>query len=145
MYEELINRLRELQVLTEHCDEQLCFDCENRELCDKHDNKTLSGTYKEAADAIEELQQTVDHYKGCSDDWYKEACDYHDMILRKCTVYGATHSEASDWRKKYVACGMYDKEWNGVEIIRTIRHSGMPKLPEQPIDGQMDLLKKEAT
>ena len=25
---------------------------------------------------------------------------YHDMLLRKCLVYGATHSEASDWRKK---------------------------------------------
>lgn len=34
----------------------------------------------EAADAIEELQQTVEHYKGCSDDWYKEACDYKSML-----------------------------------------------------------------
>ena len=67
------------------------------------------------------------------------------MILRKCTVYGATHSEASDWRKKYVACGMYCKEWSGTEIIRTMRHSGMPKPPEQPLDGQMDLLQQEAT
>ena len=57
MYDELVKRLRELQTITEHCDEQSCDECENRELCDKHDNKTLSGTYKEAADAIEELQQ----------------------------------------------------------------------------------------
>lgn len=70
---------------------------------------------------------------------------YHGMFLRKCTVYGATHSEASDWRKKYVACGMYCKEWKGVEIIRTLRHGGMLKLPEQPIDGQMDFLNQEAT
>ena len=55
MYEDLIKRLRELQAITEHCNEHSCFECENRELCDKHDNKTLSGTYKEAADAIEEL------------------------------------------------------------------------------------------
>ena len=55
MYDELVKRLRELQTITEHCDEQSCDECENRELCDKHDNKTLSGTYKEAADAIEEL------------------------------------------------------------------------------------------
>ncbi len=53
--DELVKRLRELQAITEHCDEQSCDECENRELCDKHDNKTLSGTYKEAADAIEEL------------------------------------------------------------------------------------------
>ena len=55
--DELVKRLRELQTITEHCDEQSCDECENRELCDKHDNKTLSGTYKEAADAIEGLQQ----------------------------------------------------------------------------------------
>ena len=57
MIVELIKRLRELQAITEHCGEQLCFECENRDLCDKHDNKTLSGTYKEAADAIEELSK----------------------------------------------------------------------------------------
>ena len=35
-----------------------------------------------AADAIEELQQTVKHYKGCADDWYKEACDYKARLER---------------------------------------------------------------
>ena len=62
MYDELVKRLRELQTITEHCDEQSCDECENRELCDKHDNKTLSGTYKEAADAIEELQAAEKKY-----------------------------------------------------------------------------------
>ena len=59
-----------------------------------------------------------------------------NTFVRKCTVYGATHSEASDWRKKYVACGMYDKEWSGRIIIRTIQNAGV-KVPEQPLDGQM--------
>ena len=60
MYDELIKALRELQALTERCDdEQSCFECKNRELCDKHDNTTLSKTYKQAADAIEELVATV--------------------------------------------------------------------------------------
>lgn len=36
----------------------------------------------QAADAIEELQQAVEHYKGCADDWYKEACDYKAMMPR---------------------------------------------------------------
>ena len=53
MYEELVKRLRELQILTEHCDEQSCLECKNRKLCDKYDNKTVNRTYKEAADAIE--------------------------------------------------------------------------------------------
>lgn len=64
---------------------------------------------------------------------------YHDMLLRKCTVYGATHSEASDWRKHYEACGLYNQEWHGTEIIRTLKHSGMPKPPEDPIEGQLQI------
>jgi hypothetical protein len=39
---------------------------------------------------------------------------------------------------------MFDKEWSGPDIIRLLVHSGMPKLPEEPLDGQMDLLKQEA-
>ena len=46
----------------------------------------LSIILPKAADAIEELQQTVDHYKGCSDDWYKEACDYKAMLPRWISV-----------------------------------------------------------
>jgi len=64
MYEDLINKLRELPHLLlvqlgEHED-----------------------VIYQAADAIEELQQTVEHYKGCSDDWFKEACDYKLMLPR---------------------------------------------------------------
>jgi len=55
--DELVNGLRELQQITANCDDHSCFDCENRDLCDKHDNKTLSETYKQAADAIEELSK----------------------------------------------------------------------------------------
>ena len=69
MYDELVKQLRELQAITEHCGEQSCDECENRELCDKHDNKTLSGTYKEAADAIEELQKAVNFHKFNSEFW----------------------------------------------------------------------------
>lgn len=67
---------------------------------------------------------------------------YHDMFLRKCTVYGATHSEASDWRKKYVARVMYCKEWKGTEIIKLRYISDTQKPLEQPLDGQIDLFEK---
>lgn len=62
-----------------------------------------------------------------------------NTFVRKCTVYGATHSAASDWRKKYVACGMFGKEWDGYPIIRFLKRSGMPKMKvePQPIDGQV--------
>ena len=33
---------------------------------------------------------------------------YHDKKLFKCKAYGLTHSEATDWRKRWVACGLKD-------------------------------------
>ena len=60
MYDELVKGLRELQHITEHCSENWCAECENKELCDKYDNKTANRTYKEAANAIEELSKRVD-------------------------------------------------------------------------------------
>ena len=35
---------------------------------------------------------------------------YHDKRLLKCKAYGLTHSEATDWRVSYPACGLKDKE-----------------------------------
>ena len=64
---------------------------------------------------------------------------YNTKYLRKCTVYGATHSEASDWRKKYTACGMFNKEWTGYPIIRVLKHSGRTKVDIPEIIGQVRL------
>lgn len=64
---------------------------------------------------------------------------YRSVYLRKCTVYGATHSEASDWRKKYVACGMYNKEWNGPEIIRLINSGAKKRDQIMPLEGQIEM------
>lgn len=49
---------------------------------------------------------------------------YRDKMLRKCQVYGLTHSEASDWAGKWTACGMFNQEYGGRPVIE-IR-------PEQP-------------
>lgn len=68
--------------------------------------------------------------------------DYHGIHLRKCTVYGATHSEASDWRKKYVACGMYGKEYSGRPIIDILKCSKRDA-DNIPVDGQMEIMEQE--
>ena len=65
--------------------------------------------------------------------------DYCGIHLRKCTVYGATHSEASDWRKKYVACGMYGKEYHGRPIIELLKCAPRRVDDEQSIDGQIEI------
>lgn len=62
----------------------------------------------------------------------------HDRILRKCSVYGQTHSEASDWAKSYTACGMFNRQYAGTPVIRMSQHS-RTKTPEEQIDGQMEL------
>lgn len=65
--------------------------------------------------------------------------DYRGIHLRKCTIYGATHSEASDWRKKYVACGMYGKEYSGRPIIELLKCGQRVIDRENPIEGQMEI------
>ena len=64
---------------------------------------------------------------------------YHNRILRKCRVYGLTHSAASDWAKKYTACGMFGKEWHGREIISLVRSGRNAKGPVATMDGQMEI------
>lgn len=61
---------------------------------------------------------------------------HRSRSLSKCEVYGLTHSEASDWSGRYDACGMYNKEYQGNDIIRLVR--GYPTPPEE-IQGQETL------
>ena len=61
---------------------------------------------------------------------------YRSRYLSKCEVYGLTHSEASDWSGRYDACGMYNQEYHGNEIIRLVK--GYPTPPDE-IEGQETL------
>ena len=62
---------------------------------------------------------------------------WHDKRYYKCEIYGISHGEATDWRRSYTACGMYNvpqdmRRW--VPLAEQIKHS--PKvLP--PLEGQM--------
>ena len=65
---------------------------------------------------------------------------YRGRSLRKCYVYGMTHSEASDWARRYTACGQLNREYHGNSIINLVRHNSSPtKEPEQPLAGQISL------
>ena len=66
---------------------------------------------------------------------------YHDKILRKCRVYGLTHSEASDWAKRWTACGAFNTEYNGFPIIELVKRGGGPvRAPEEPLENQISFL-----
>ena len=76
MYEDLVRALRA-------ADARPCSDTE----CPGSGECPTAGClFREAADAIEELQQTANHYKGCADDWYKEACEYKDALPQWISV-----------------------------------------------------------
>ena len=74
--------------------------------------------------------------KGCS---HLICVDYHDRRYYKCEIYGHSCSESSDWRRSWMACGMYNvpqdmDRW--VPLMKQINHG--PKL-EPPLDGQMTM------
>ena len=65
---------------------------------------------------------------------------YRTRYLSKCTVYGVTNSEATDWKKRNMACGLFHKEWQGSEMMRVFQSERMSgKQQIDPIDGQMEM------
>lgn len=71
-------------------------------------------------------------------------CKHFQVVCRqggtyfKCSVYGNTPSEASDWRKKYIACGMKNREYKGNPVIGSVIRDARGNVEEQ-IEGQMTL------
>lgn len=62
---------------------------------------------------------------------------YHDRIYHKCELYGMSHSEATDWRLSYTACGLYNmhvKRSTWVPVMDRLKPS-----PAPPLDGQVAL------
>ena len=66
----------------------------------------------------------------------------YDKRYYKCKVYGCTSSEASDWAKKWLACGMFNRSWGDKPIMRLVRPTRKDKeeMQNAPIDGQISLL-----
>ena len=45
-----------------------------------------------------------------------------DGSYTKCTVYGDSRSEATDWSGRYLACGMFNRDYDGTPIYIAARH-----------------------
>jgi len=65
---------------------------------------------------------------------------YRSRTLRKCRVYGLTHSEASDWAKRWTACGKFNSEYAGMPIIELVRpnRTDLP-VRDDPREGQLSM------
>ena len=58
----------------------------------------------------------------------------------KCSCYGNTSSEATDWRLKYMACGLFNMSYKGTPIIEIKKH--MPKTDTSEVyecEGQISI------
>lgn len=59
----------------------------------------------------------------------------------KCRIYGETSSAASDWRKKWNSCAMFNMPYDGVPIIKV---KGLKKgSVNEQIEGQMTIFDYE--
>lgn len=66
---------------------------------------------------------------------------YHDRMLRKCGVYGMTYSDASDWAKRWQACGLFNQDTNCENVIAMVRRESKKAEPpmQTVLDGQIRL------
>ena len=65
--------------------------------------------------------------------------NWRDRNYFKCEVYGDSNSEATDWRKKYIACGLFNKDTQEKDIYKRLWHK--PKKPkDEQIEGQIALI-----
>ena len=56
-------------------------------------------------------------------------------IVRKCRVYGISHSEATDWKASFPACGCINKDTDYSNLYKTITTSKY----KVELQGQLEL------
>lgn len=67
----------------------------------------------------------------------------YDKVYRKCAVYGISASEATDWAKRWPACGMFGREYKGGSVVKLVRYGQSPREPEEPLEGQISMMEEE--
>lgn len=72
--------------------------------------------------------------KGCS---HLISGEWHDKRYHKCELYGMSHSEATDWRLSWIACGQFNVSVDTDKmnpVYLTLSHR---REPEPQLEGQM--------
>ena len=82
------------------------------------------------------------HYYGfgvgfCRDCPHFRSKEYNRKY-HKCMVYGDSNSEATDWRKGYIACGLIDKPFPEDER-RIVDRIIISRNENEPIPGQISM------
>ena len=74
-----------------------------------------------------------------------KACDhlltyeYRGRRYNKCELYGVSNSDATDWRKSWQACGMYNVPQDMDRWVPLIKQLSWQARPEPPLEGQVRL------
>lgn len=63
---------------------------------------------------------------------------YRGSTYRKCKVYGESCCEATDWAKRWTACGNYNFDYQGVPVIEAIKQRKVG-FSIEPMEGQLTL------
>lgn len=63
-------------------------------------------------------------------------------MLYKCMAYGVSASAATDWSKRWTACGMYGKPLPDFHVPIMVQLK-CTRRQEKPIDGQIGFLEEE--
>lgn len=111
----------------------------------------LDALLKEAEARKARVRKTVLTYNGYSIwqqgngnilliDPAREQLLYHDKVLCKCRVYGLTHSKATDWAGRWMACGAFNRAISRKPLVREVVPERKRKeAGNTPIDGQISL------
>lgn len=62
--------------------------------------------------------------------------------LYKCMAYGDSCSSATDWSKRWTACGLYGKTL-AIDCVPLIKRLTSTKQQEKPIDGQISMWEED--
>ena len=66
--------------------------------------------------------------------------------VRKCSVYGLTHSLATDWCASYPVCGLFNRAYVGRNIVEMVKPGKGPEENDnEPLPGQIDILARGGT
>lgn len=74
----------------------------------------------------------------------RECCNFrtfegYNRRYFKCAAYGISNSEATDWGANYLACGLFNIDFdNQIPLFEQITHQGR-KAPAILLDGQVGM------
>lgn len=63
-------------------------------------------------------------------------------VLYKCAAYGESRSEATDWVKKWEACGLVSGSLPDITTVRRLKNAAEPT--DEPVEGQINMFGGES-